>query len=69
MEDIVKGLIKTVLHTKENIFDELMGAFHRYTSQSVHSLQEMKSIQTTKVKGDLFEMVCKLLLQQEFEKV
>ena len=40
-------------------------AMYRYTTHSVSSLSEMKKVQTTKAKGDLFEALCKLILEKQ----
>lgn len=69
MEDVIKTLIRQVIFKEGNTFDLLSAAMHRYTSESVHSLQEMKAKQTTKAKGDLFEAFCKVYLRTKYEEV
>jgi hypothetical protein len=58
----VKNTILSSLYS-ENVFDKFIESCQEYYNKPVHSLQEMKKIKTTKLKGDIFEHFCYLYVK------
>ena len=65
MEDIIKNCIHKALSKADtNVFDELDKEFISFWDKPCTSMLELKK-RTTKEKGTLFEVFCKLYLQQK----
>jgi hypothetical protein len=58
-------------NTPQSIFEIFFKKCQQYHQSPVHSLQEMKTVRSTKSKGDLFELFCQRYLKvlKEYEKV
>lgn len=70
-EKLLKTWIREALtahaqDTKLSVFEHVGYHIERYTSESVHSIQEFRR-RTTRAKGLLFEILCKLILQVKYE--
>jgi hypothetical protein len=61
----LKKLLHTVfLKSPTNFFDEFIQECQRWYSQPAHTLQEMRSRDSKKVRGDIFEDFCALYLKE-----
>lgn len=60
---ILKDSITRSTSKKEELFTSFLGLYLTHTTESVHSLAELREKRTTKSKGDLFERFCQLYLK------
>ena len=61
----LKKLLHTVfLKSPPNLFDEFIQECQRWYSQPAHTLQEMRTRDNKKVRGDIFEDFCALYLKE-----
>jgi hypothetical protein len=58
----IKNTISCSL-TSENVFDKFIMLCQDYYEKPCHSLQEMKQMKSTKLKGDIFEHFCYLYVK------
>ena len=62
--DLKKQLHTVFLRSPANLFDEFIQECQRWYSQPAHSLQEMRTRDNKKVRGDIFEDFCALYLKE-----
>jgi len=61
----LKKLLHTVfLKSPPNVFDEFIQECQKWYSQPAHTLQEMRTRDNKKVRGDIFEEFCVLYLKE-----
>jgi hypothetical protein len=62
--DLKKQLHTVFLRSPQNLFDEFIQECQRWYSQPAHTLQEMRTRDNKKVRGDIFEDFCVLYLKE-----
>lgn len=62
--DLKKQLHTVFLRSPPNLFDEFIQECQRWYSQPAHTLQEMRTRDNKKVRGDIFEDFCVLYLKE-----
>lgn len=62
--DLKKQLHTVFLRSPENLFDEFIQECQRWYSQPAHTLQEMRTRDNKKIRGDIFEDFCVLYLKE-----
>jgi hypothetical protein len=62
--DLKKQLHTVFLRSPPNLFDEFIQECQRWYSQPAHTLQEMRTRDNKKVRGDIFEDFCALYLKE-----
>jgi hypothetical protein len=62
--DLKKQLHTVFLKSPTNLFDEFIQECQRWYSQPAHTLQEMRTRDNKKVRGDIFEDFCVLYLKE-----
>jgi len=62
--DLKKQLHTVFLRSPTNLFDEFIEECQRWYSQPAHTLQEMRTRDNKKVRGDIFEDFCALYLKE-----
>jgi len=62
--DLKKQLHTVFLRSPSNLFDEFIQECQRWYSQPAHTLQEMRTRDNKKVRGDIFEDFCALYLKE-----
>ena len=62
--DLKKQLHTVFLKSPANLFDEFIKECQRWYSQPAHTLQEMRTRDNKKVRGDIFEDFCALYLKE-----
>ena len=62
--DLKKQLHTVFLRSPQNLFDEFITECQRWYSQPAHTLQEMRTRDNKKVRGDIFEDFCALYLKE-----
>jgi hypothetical protein len=69
--DLRKLLHTVFLRSPSNLFDEFIKECQVWYSQPAHSLQEMRTRDNKKIRGDIFEEFCGLYLKEvrEFQEV
>jgi hypothetical protein len=69
--DLRKLLHTVFLRSPSNLFDEFIKECQVWYSQPAHSLQEMRTRDNKKIRGDIFEEFCCLYLKEvrEFQEV
>jgi hypothetical protein len=62
--DLRKLLYTVFLRSPSNLFDEFIKECQVWYSQPAHSLQEMRTRDNKKIRGDIFEEFCSLYLKE-----
>jgi hypothetical protein len=62
--DLKKQLHTVFLRSPQNLFDEFIKECQVWYSQPAHTLQEMRTRDNKKVRGDIFEDFCSLYLKE-----
>jgi predicted helicase len=62
--DLRKLLHTVFLRSPSNLFDEFVKECQAWYSQPAHSLQEMRTRDSKKIRGDIFEEFCCLYLKE-----
>lgn len=62
--DLKKQLHTVFLKSPQNLFDEFIKGCQRWYSQPAHTLTEMRTRDSKKVRGDIFEDFCALYLKE-----
>lgn len=62
--DLRQQLHKVFLQSPKNLFDEFIQECQRWYSQPAHTLQEMRTRDNKKIRGDIFEDFCVLYLKE-----
>lgn len=65
---INKSVIKS-LTTNLNSFDIILEELHNWYEREVHNLSDLKKRESKKIKGDYFELLCKLILKEKYPHV
>ena len=69
MENIINKCVLKSLEKEENTFDFILEELHNWYEREVHNLTELKKRESKKIKGDYFELLCKLILQKKYNNV
>jgi len=62
--DLRQELHKVFLRSPKNLFDEFIQECQRWYSLPAHTLQEMRTRDSKKIRGDIFEDFCVLYLKE-----
>lgn len=62
--DLRQQLHTVFLRSPKNLFDEFIQECQRWYSQPAHTLQEMRTRDSKKIRGDIFEDFCVLYLKE-----
>jgi hypothetical protein len=62
--DLRQQLHKVFLKSPKNLFDEFIQECQRWYSQPAHTLQELRTRDSKKIRGDIFEDFCVLYLKE-----